>query len=156
MRLYLDTQIATYFEPIPTKETLRRWIKIILNHLYNQSEIAFEITIRFVDSEESQSLNFQYREKNKPTNVLSFPNPLLNPSDPHHYLGDLVICLDIVKNESVEQHKTFYHHLTHMITHGILHLIGYDHIDDKEAEAMESLEIDILKNFNIKNPYLMH
>ncbi|MDS1309372.1 rRNA maturation RNase YbeY [Marinobacter xiaoshiensis] len=111
-----------------------------------------EVTIRIVDIEESQALNHQYRGKDKPTNVLSFPFEA--PAGITVPLaGDLVICAPVVENEARDQHKELSTHWAHMVVHGMLHLQGYDHIDDEEAEAMEALEIRLLAQFGFGNPY---
>ncbi|MFP3977795.1 rRNA maturation RNase YbeY [Marinobacter sp. KMM 10035] len=111
-----------------------------------------EVTIRIVDTEESQTLNHQYRGKDKPTNVLSFPFEA--PAGITVPLaGDLVICAPVVENEALEQHKEPSTHWAHMVVHGMLHLQGYDHIDDEDAEAMEALEIRLLAQFGFGNPY---
>lgn len=107
-----------------------------------------EISVLLVDTDEIQTLNNRFRCKDNPTNVLSFPNS-------GNFLGDIVLCVDIVSNEAREQGKTLEDHLTHLVVHSILHLVGYDHIDESDAEEMEELEIEILDNvFKIKNPYL--
>ncbi|MGQ1155538.1 rRNA maturation RNase YbeY [Acinetobacter baumannii] len=116
-----------------------------------------EIGIACVDLEESHQLNLQYREKDKPTNVLSFPSdipeevlPMLDALP----LGDLVICIPVVLQEALEQKKTAQNHFAHLLVHGVLHLLGYDHeTSDEDAEEMEGLEIEILAKLNIANPY---
>ncbi|MBK1873430.1 rRNA maturation RNase YbeY [Marinobacter sp. 1-3A] len=111
-----------------------------------------EVTIRIVDIEESLALNHQYRGKDKPTNVLSFPFEA--PAGITVPLaGDLVICAPVVENEARDQHKEPSTHWAHMVVHGMLHLQGYDHIDDEEAEAMEAMEIRLLAEFGFGNPY---
>lgn len=111
-----------------------------------------EVTIRIVGIEESQSLNHQYRGKEKPTNVLSFPFEA--PAGITVPLaGDLVICAPVVENEAKAQHKEPSAHWAHMVIHGMLHLQGYDHINNEEAEAMEALEIQLLAKFGFSNPY---
>lgn len=115
-----------------------------------------ELTIRIVTSEESRELDFQYRHKDKPTNVLSFPYeyPEGIPEPEIILLGDLVICQDVVEKEAKDQEKQLYAHYAHMVVHGCLHLLGYDHITDEEAEEMESLETEIMVNIlNLPNPY---
>ena len=105
------------------------------------------VSVSIVSPEEIQQLNKQYRNVDKPTNVLSFPNC-------GDILGDVVLCNEVITKEAEEQGKTFENHLTHLVIHSILHLLGYDHMSDKEAEKMEALEIEILsKVFNIANPY---
>lgn len=112
-----------------------------------------ELLIRLVDTSEIQMLNKTYRGKNQTTNVLSFPSDLpVEIEEP--ILGDVVICIQVVREEAKAQGKTFVHHLIHMAVHGTLHLLGYDHIEDDEAVVMESLEIKILGALAIENPYL--
>jgi probable rRNA maturation factor len=111
-----------------------------------------ELLIRIVDKAEIQDLNKTYRDKDQPTNVLSFSSDLPIEID-EAILGDVVICTDVVADEARAQNKTFDHHLIHMAIHGTLHLLGYDHIDEKEALIMEGLEIKILEKIEIANPY---
>ncbi len=111
-----------------------------------------ELLIRLVNEAEIQTLNKVYRHQDKSTNVLSFPSDLPIEID-EAILGDLVICTQVVLKESIEQRKSFNDHLTHMAIHGTLHLLGYDHIDTKNAQQMESLEVEILAKIGINNPY---
>jgi probable rRNA maturation factor len=113
-----------------------------------------ELSIRIVDEAESAELNEQYRGKPNPTNVLSFPFESPVPLEPK-LLGDLVICAPVVVREAKQQNKAEQQHWAHMVVHGCLHLLGYDHIEEDEAEEMESLEIEILKLLAIPNPYLL-
>jgi probable rRNA maturation factor len=117
-----------------------------------QGEEASEVTIRIVDTEEGRALNHQYRGKDKPTNVLSFPFEA-PPGITVPLAGDLVICAPVVEKEAQEQHKEPVAHWAHMVVHGMLHLQGYDHIEDNEAEAMEALEIRLLAQLGFNNPY---
>ncbi|WP_353144196.1 rRNA maturation RNase YbeY [Acinetobacter pragensis] len=116
-----------------------------------------EIGIACVDNEDSHKLNLEYREKDKPTNVLSFPSDI--PEEVLSLLdavpiGDLVICIPVVLQEAIEQQKTPIEHFTHMLVHGTLHLMGYDHeTSEEDAEEMEALEIEILKKLGFDNPY---
>ncbi|MDD1625774.1 MAG: rRNA maturation RNase YbeY, partial [Methylococcaceae bacterium] len=103
--------------------------------------------------QESAELNEQYRHKQGPTNILSFPVEVPFGIE-LNLLGDLVVCAPVLEKEALEQHKALTDHWAHIIVHGVLHLLGYDHIDDKEAELMENKEITILNKLNIKNPYL--
>jgi len=112
-----------------------------------------ELLIRFVDKNEIQQLNKTYRHKDKATNVLSFPSDLPVEID-EDILGDVVICNEIVAEEAKMQQKTFNNHLIHMAIHGTLHLLGYDHVEESEAQKMESLEVKILEKLQIDNPYL--
>ena len=111
-----------------------------------------ELLIRIVDKLEIQNLNKIYRNKDQTTNVLSFPSDLPIEID-ESILGDVVICTDVVANEARAQNKTFEHHLIHMAIHGTLHLLGYDQVEESDANKMESLEIEILEKIEIANPY---
>ncbi len=146
--LTLDLQLASEASDIPTEDAFRRWGKATLTGRKDNAELS----IRVVDSEESQQLNHQYRDKDKPTNVLSFPADL-PPLVQLPLLGDLVICAPVVQQEAKQQEKTLEAHWAHMVVHGILHLLGYDHIEDSEAEEMEQLETDILTAMGYAPPY---
>jgi len=103
-------------------------------------------------SDEIQELNKQYREKDQPTNVLSFPMQIPEEVD-ISLLGDIVLCASIIRQEATQQSKSVNAHWAHMVVHGMLHLQGYDHVQDDEAEAMEQLEIRILNQLGFSNPY---
>jgi probable rRNA maturation factor len=133
----------------PDLEQIQRWVDATLDG-FNQDT---EIVVRIVDEQESAELNEQYRHKHGPTNILSFPVDVPEGIE-LNLLGDLVICAPVLEKEALEQHKTLTDHWAHIIVHGVLHLLGYDHIDDAEAEYMENKEITILNKLNIKNPYL--
>lgn len=111
-----------------------------------------ELVIRIVDRNEIRLLNNTYRQKDETTNVLSFENNLPVEID-EKILGDLVICTEVVSEEANEQNKTFNDHMVHISVHGVLHLMGYDHIEEGEASDMESIEINILQKIGISNPY---
>lgn len=134
---------------VPTDNEIQLWADTALSALKIQDK---EVTIRFVDRDESQSLNHTYRGKDKPTNVLSFPFEC-PPDIPLNLLGDLVICVPVIHHEAVEQDKVVNDHFAHMIVHGLLHLLGYDHIEEDEAETMERLETKILAQLGIDDPY---
>jgi probable rRNA maturation factor len=142
------------------KSDLQIWVWKTLKAIGVKKKRKCEVTIRIVDLEESQFLNFNYRNKAKPTNVLSFPSDfpkkVLNilPNKP---LGDLVICLPIVLQEAHEQGKIAQEHFAHLIVHGVLHLLGYDHeISDEDAVIMENLEIEIMQSLGFEDPYKDH
>jgi probable rRNA maturation factor len=110
-----------------------------------------EVCIRVVDAAESHQLNHAYRGKDAPTNVLSFPAGIDLPDA--LVWGDVVVCVDVVEREAADQGKAFADHFAHMVVHGVLHLLGYDHETADEAAAMERLEIQILDGFGISDPY---
>lgn len=128
---------------------IKKVIKQLLLHFDKQSEVV----VKLVTQSEIIQLNKDYRDKNQPTNVLAFVSEV--PPIIADVLGDIIICLDVVKRESIQQHKAFEDHLTHILLHGFLHLLGYNHIKYNEAEVMESLEIEILANWQIDNPYII-
>ena len=138
---------------IPPREHFNAWAKIVLLHEKNSTA---EISCYITHKAEIQSINNQYRKQNKPTNILSFPfdAPPGLPQDAHaHFLGDLIICPDIIEQEALDQKKECLHHWAHITIHGILHLLGYDHIQDDDAEIMEALEIKLLQQLSINDPY---
>ncbi|MWN31349.1 MULTISPECIES: rRNA maturation RNase YbeY [unclassified Gilliamella] len=147
--IILDLQIATEDnQNLPTEAQILQWLGVILPQFVDNAEL----TIRIVDEQESQQLNNTYRHKDKPTNVLSFPFESPIEIDVP-LLGDLVICQQVVEAEATEQHKSLTSHWAHMIVHGCLHLLGYDHILDDEAEEMENIEIDIMQQLGFEDPY---
>jgi len=116
------------------------------------------VSLRFVDAEESRTLNLRYREKNASTNVLSFRADLpesLRANLTSEPLGDIVICPVVIEAEAREQLKSMEDHWTHMLVHGFYHLIGYDHMTESESATMEALEIECLKKLGRSNPYLL-
>ncbi|MGS0692751.1 rRNA maturation RNase YbeY [Shewanella sp. 30m-9] len=144
----LDVQIAVEGFQLPTQAELELWVKTALRDTMDEAEL----TIRIVDVEESQQLNNTYRGKDKPTNVLSFPFEA-PPGIELPLLGDLVICAAVVEQEAIDQNKPLIAHWAHMVVHGCLHLLGYDHIEDSEAEEMESLETQLIESLGYTNPY---
>ncbi|EAR10127.1 rRNA maturation RNase YbeY [Reinekea blandensis] len=150
--LTLDLQIATDAENIPAEASFRQWVSAALSGYDREVEMS----IRVVSAEESQDLNATYRGKDKPTNVLSFPfeaPPGVADAGIDRLLGDLVICAPVVEEEAQAQRKHLSHHWAHMVVHGTLHLLGYDHIEDDEAEQMEQAERTILAALSIPDPY---
>ena len=149
-RIFVDLQIATEnLEGLPTEEQIVQWATAAVQPEGDE----VEMTVRIVDEAESHELNLTYRGKDRPTNVLSFPfecpDEVALP-----LLGDLVICRQVVEREAVEQEKPLMAHWAHMVVHGSLHLLGYDHIEDDEAEEMESLETQIMQGLGFDDPYL--
>lgn len=116
--------------------------------------VKTSLSILLTDDAEMRKLNAGWRAKDKPTNVLSFPaESAIDPAKPPAYLGDIALGLATCKREAREQKKTFADHVTHLTVHGVLHLLGYDHMDDDQAEAMEPLETAILAAMGIADPY---
>lgn len=146
---YLELQVATTSNDYPTEAQFQLWLDTALAGREQDAEVV----IRLVDHAESAELNSQYRHKNGPTNILSFPFEA-PPGVELDLLGDLLVCAPLIVSEATEQNKLPLHHWAHITVHGVLHLLGYDHLDDQEAEQMEALEIDILHKLNIANPYL--
>ncbi len=140
-------------ESLPSLKQLEEWVTATLaQQTFREDKQTAELSIRVVELTESQNLNHQYRHIDKPTNVLSFPADIPEYID-IPLLGDLVICADIVIQEAKEQNKALMAHWAHMVVHGTLHLIGYDHIDDNDAEVMETLESQILVHLGFPAPY---
>lgn len=127
---------------------IQLWIEKTLAHI--KFSKPAEICVKLSSDHETQELNATYRGKDKPTNVLSFPSPQM-PGNIS--LGDIVLAYETIAREAHEQEKTFHDHLAHLIVHGTLHLLGYDHELESDAIIMESLEQEILKAFNIEDPY---
>lgn len=135
---------------VPAAASFRNWVEAALRGAKRRK--ATELSIRIVDTEEGRTLNREYRGKDYATNVLSFPVEL-PPGITLPLIGDLAICAPVVAKEAKEQGKNPRDHWAHMTVHGVLHLLGYDHIDDAEAEAMEALETRILAGLGIADPY---
>ena len=135
---------------IPSPVSFRRWVEATLAGARRRR--ASELSIRIVGTREGRTLNRSYRDKDYATNVLSFPVDL-PPGVRLPLLGDIAVCAPVVRREAAEQGKPLAHHWAHMTVHGVLHLLGYDHIEDAEAEAMEALETRILAGLGIANPY---
>ncbi|EGR0742246.1 rRNA maturation RNase YbeY [Vibrio cholerae] len=150
MSIELDLQLAVENEHgLPSQAEFALWLSRTITPFQAQAEV----TVRIVDEAESHALNLNYRGKDKPTNVLSFPFEA-PPGIEMDLLGDLVICRQVVEREAIEQNKSLQAHWAHMVVHGSLHLLGYDHIEDDEAEEMESLETEIMQDMGFIDPYL--
>ena len=134
----------------PARSRMKRWAAAALGRLGEGREIA----VRVVGPTESRELNLQWRGKDKPTNVLSFPAPEAQSEGKRRPLGDLVICAQVVRSEAQRDGKTLLAHWAHMVIHGSLHLAGYDHeAGNRERMRMERREISVLRSFGIGNPY---
>lgn len=150
MSVMLDLQLACANEQgLPSEADFQRWLDGAVLGFQQEAEV----TVRLVDEAESHELNLTYRGKDKPTNVLSFPFEA-PPGLALPLLGDLVICRQVVEQEANEQGKPLEAHWAHMVVHGCLHLLGYDHIEDDEAEEMEQLERDIMRELGYADPYM--
>lgn len=173
MNLTVDIQVAVESDDPPDPDQIRSWLSTSLLEESKLSQLASvpvgvasdddllkaennpietEVCVRIVNSEESRALNLHYRQKDYATNVLSFPSEL-PPDLPLRHLGDLVICAEVVAREAREQGKAPAAHWAHMLVHGSLHLLGYDHIDDNDAEEMEALETTIITRLGFPPPY---
>jgi len=174
-RLDVTVQFATGRRGVPHANSLAQWANFAFSAAMPRGNIGLPLTIRIVGAAESRQLNRTYRGKDKPTNVLSFPAMDLGPaargSDRNGRktrsslgrtssrvpqfveLGDLAICAPVVAREAREQGKSSRAHWAHMVVHGVLHLLGYDHENDRDADDMESREVKILSQFGYANPY---
>lgn len=150
MTVIVDLQIACEDE-VPAASKFQHWVTATIEK--EGCDLSdCELSIRLVEEAESAELNSTYRYKSGPTNVLSFPFDSTIPMEPR-LLGDLVICASVVDKEVLAQNKTKQDHWAHIVVHGCLHLLGYDHVADDEAKDMEALEIDILQSLLISDPY---
>lgn len=150
-QVILDLQVVCKDNTnLPDVSAFQKWLEVVLQKYPEDTEV----TVRLVDEVESNALNLTYRGKNKPTNVLTFlfeaPPGLVIP-----LLGDLIICRQVVEQEAAKQGKMLEAHWAHMVIHGSLHLLGYDHITVDEAEEMESLEASIMHGLGYFNPYFL-
>lgn len=154
-RLTIAIQIASKVKSVPDRDEIESWIEAAVTGV--DPDRCGEVSLRIVDIEEGQQLNKQYRGRDNATNVLSFPGEYLPdgmPVDLPRLLGDVVICGPIVEREAVEQRKSVGDHWAHLLVHGTLHLLGYDHEDAVEADEMEAVETRILRSRGVKDPYL--
>ena len=151
MKTEVELQLAVVDrEGIPAEDTLAKWAGQALETGGRTADA--ELTVRVVEPDEIQHLNGIYRHMDKPTNILSFPFECPSEVD-LPLIGDLVVCLKVLKREALEQHKSVEEHFAHLIVHGCLHLIGYDHIEPSDAQVMEPLEIKAVQALGYDNPY---
>jgi probable rRNA maturation factor len=169
--LDVTVQFATRRAGVPHASSLAEWANVAFNAAQSRRRATLPLTIRVVGAAESRVLNRTWRGKDKPTNVLSFPNPdpgpraldsgktrtssssLASAQSQEPFLGDLAICAPVVAREAREQGKDPRAHWAHMVVHGVLHLLGYDHENDRDADVMESREVKILAQFGYADPY---
>lgn len=135
---------------VPAAMLLETWI----NQALTLHKTPASLTVRVVDEAEIQALNRQFRQKDKPTNVLSFPYEGFEVEEDSDYLGDIAVCATVVAAEAKAQHKSLEAHWAHMLIHSTLHLLGHDHVLDDDAAVMEHLEIELLAKLGYPNPYL--
>lgn len=141
-KLLLTVQYASDIPDLPTQAEFRKWARSALN-------LDAEITLRLVDEAEGRTLNRDYRGKDYATNALTFPL-----AEEPHLMGDIVLCAPVVLREAREQNKTLSAHFAHLTVHGVLHLRGYDHETEAQAELMETLETEIVTKLGYADPYL--
>ena len=149
MAVKVEVQYASNECNLPNRRLITEWVILALSDI----DKNVEMSVRIVDEVEGKALNKRWRNRDYATNVLSFP--LKTEEGPAAgLLGDIVICAPVIRNEATEQKKILQNHWAHMVIHGTLHLIGYDHTNDNDAEKMESLEIELLNKIGINNPYI--
>ena len=149
MTIILDIQSASSSEDTPDDQSIKRWVSAAIGSKTGDTELS----IRIVDEAEGKALNETYRGASGPTNVLSFPFDEKTP-EPMPLIGDIVVCAPVVAREAAQQNKDLNAHWAHMIIHGVLHLLGYDHQNDLEAAIMESLETEIMQKLGFPPPYI--
>ena len=154
MTVELELQIATNAKTLPHPSQFKEWVGVVLSDRFSNLENAndVELTIRIVDEEEIIDLNYRYRHKNGSTNVLSFPVEV-DVDFNYYVLGDIVICAAVVELEAKQQNKELLSHWAHMVVHGILHLLGFDHENELTARRMENIEISLMKQLGFLSPY---
>jgi probable rRNA maturation factor len=154
VRVSVDLQIACPVDSIPPETEVREWLEQTFQAGRPDAAGTSEVSVRIVDEIESRELNKQYRQQDKSTNVLAFPASVIGlPKDAGELLGDLVICAPLVEQEAREQGKSASGHWGHLLVHGMLHLLGYDHETSSQAAEMESMEKRILADRGVDDPY---
>lgn len=153
MTAQVDVQVAVDEQFVPESGGIATWVDRAIQAV-GQTDVG-EISVRVVSESEMQQLNSEFREQDKPTNVLSFPAGSIEglPPDAGLPLGDIVVCASVVRDEAKAQGKSLTDHWAHMMVHGTLHLLGFDHENEDDAAVMEGLEIQILTDHGIVNPY---
>ncbi len=167
-RVAVEVQFAGSQSQLPEAFGITTWAETVIQHMGDDPD-AVDVCVRIVDEAESRELNKNYRHKDKPTNVLSFTAELppgleaemkaemtAEINGGQKLLGDIVICDPVVRREAQAQEKSLHDHYAHMVVHGMLHLYGFDHMNQAEADEMEGTEREILERFGIADPYLAH
>jgi len=155
MAVAVDVQVACDDPDTPEEADIHSWIATAIMQSDRSPADNVEVAVRVVDADEIRTLNRLYRDQDKATNVLSFPAGNIDglPADVSRLLGDVVVCASVVAAEASEQGKTLPDHWAHMLVHGTLHLLGFDHENDVDAVEMEALETQILASKNVTDPY---
>lgn len=158
MNITIDLQIACQVDSAPRETEVHSWLEQAYRAGRPDASGRSEVSVRIVDEDESRTLNKQYRQQDKPTNVLAFPAGSPDeisglPDDAMQVLGDLVICGPLVEQEATEQGKSAAGHWGHLLVHGMLHLLGFDHETSRQAAEMETMEKKILADRGIEDPY---
>jgi probable rRNA maturation factor len=148
---------TAWSQALDPEQTVRRVVAVLSGRSEIEGPAYAQASVLFANDERLQELNKTWRQINKPTNVLSFPAAVTR-QDQHldgepEYIGDIALAFETIEREAKEQSKAFSAHVDHLVIHGILHLLGYDHETDEDAEIMENLEVLILQDMGIANPY---
>ena len=151
MTISVDIQINSQHKNIPNKKAFNRWVNLAYEA---KDDDKCDVTVRIVDNEEMQQLNTTFANKDKPTNVLAFPNEKIPFITDDNALGDIVLCAPVITKEALEQKKREENHWAHLVIHAMLHLQGYDHKIKTDAVRMEEKEIYLLQQLGINNPYM--
>jgi len=151
----VDVQIACDNNDVLAPAEIEAWVVRALIASGREFAVKAELSVRVVDTGEIQGLNRDYRQQDKPTNVLSFPGGPVEglPVDEATVIGDIVVCAEVVSREAAEQGKPVADHWAHMLVHGTLHLLGFDHGNVSDAAEMEGLETKILGEYGLRDPY---
>lgn len=153
-KLYLTVQYGEGLDELLSRQRLRAWFSKMWHFVTDILELdctAIEIALRFVAESEGRRLNYQFRSKDYATNILTFE---YGTNDQGVIQTDLVLCISVLEKESKEQSKSLENHMMHLLLHGLLHALGFEHLNEEEANEMESLEIEILQKMGLPNPYL--
>lgn len=154
MSISVDLQVVCRVDSIPQETEVRSWLEDAYQAGKPDARRQSDVSVRIVDEDESRTLNKQYRQQDNATNVLAFPAAMVGlPEDEQELLGDLVICGPLVEREAEEQGKSAAGHWGHLLVHGMLHLLGYDHETSSQATEMETMERRILANRGVEDPY---